>query len=81
MRERLVEGKEAGMVRPNHLIRNARLALIGVAALVVAATLLEGGALGIIVALVALGVAAAVLPVIVIHYDEHPDRLERIHPH
>ena len=61
---------------PSHMLRNVVVMALVVEALVVAAALLEGGALATMVALLALGLAVLVLPLVVIHFDEHEKRLD-----
>ena len=64
------------MNRQSHMTRNVVLVAGALIALVVAAALLEGGALATMVALFALGIVVLVLPLVVIRFDEHDERLD-----
>lgn len=63
-----------------HLVPHAVVAISAVVALVVAAAVLEGGALATVVALLALGLAVLILPITVIRYDERPEPRARPGP-
>jgi len=54
-------------------------AALGLIGLVVVAAVIDA-ALATAVALVGLGLVVAVLPFVVIHYDEHEERLRYRHP-
>jgi NADH:ubiquinone oxidoreductase subunit 6 (subunit J) len=62
-------------MHPVHIARYLGVALIGIAALVAVA--LTDAALAIILVLVGFGLALVVLPFVVIHYDEHQERMRR----
>jgi len=64
------------MKTQSHMVRNVVVVAGAVVALVVAAAVLEGGALATMVALFSLGMAVLVLPLVVIHFDEHEERLD-----
>lgn len=65
------------MKTQSHMVRDVLAAIGAVVALLVLASLLEGGALAAIVAMIALAVALLVFPLVVIHFDEREERLER----
>jgi hypothetical protein len=71
--------KEVSMNISIHVVRNAIAAAVALIGLVAAAAVVDG-ALATIVALVGLGLIVAILPFVVIHYDEHEERLRYRHP-
>lgn len=74
-RRRIDHQRKVVMRARSHIIRNVVLTLGIVVGLTVAAAIIENGALAITVALVALAAITLVLPLVVIHYDEHDERL------
>lgn len=62
-----------------HVVRNVAAAVVVLVAVVVAAAAIDG-ALAPVVVLVELGLIAVVLPFLVIHYEEHDERLRYRRP-
>jgi hypothetical protein len=62
-----------------HVVRNVAAAAVVLVATAVAAAAIDG-ALATIVVLVELGLIVVVLPFLVIHYDEHDERLRYRRP-
>ena len=62
-----------------HVVRNVFAAALTLIGLVVVAAVIDA-ALATMVALVALGLVVAILPFVIVHYDEHEERLRYRHP-
>jgi hypothetical protein len=62
-----------------HVVRNLAVAVVVLVAMAVVAAAIDG-ALATMVILVELGLILVVLPFLVIHYDEHDERLRYRRP-
>ncbi len=61
-------------MRPVHSVRYVVLAVLGIAALIAAA--LADAALAAVLVIMAAGLVLLVVPFVVIHFDEHEERLK-----
>lgn len=55
-------------------------ALFFVALAIIAAVAIIDSALAIVLVIMGVGLLVAIVPFVAIHYDEHPERLQRRHP-
>jgi hypothetical protein len=72
-------GKEVTVNASTHIVRNVVATALVLGGLIVVAAVING-ALGTMVMLIELGLVLAVLPFVVIHYDEHDERLRYRRP-
>lgn len=63
-----------------HVVRNSIVMATTLIALVAAAAVAVNGALATVVALLELSLILVVLPLVVIHYEQHEERLRRSRP-
>lgn len=59
----------------SHLPRNVAVIVVAAVALIVAAALLDHVGLAIAIAILMGGIVLVAVPLVVVHFDEHPDRL------